>query len=81
MAHIVLENYTVPYSELLRAIGTYLDQSKLSEIRLLETDTGLILQGRVLEGPAAGERETYELTLEDLKALIEDARAKRGKKM
>ncbi len=81
MVRVVLENYAVPYSELFRTLGAFIDQAKLGEVRLLETDNGLILQGRVLEGERAGERETYELTLEDLKALIEDARARRGKKI
>jgi hypothetical protein len=81
MVRIVLQNYKVPYSEMLRAIGTYVDDSHLSDVRLLETDDGLILQGTVTDGKQAGERETYQLTIDDLKGLIEDARAKRGKRM
>ena len=81
MVRIVLQNYKVPYSEMLRAIGSYIDDSHLSDVRLLETDDGLILQGTVTDGKQAGERETYKLTIDDLKGLIEDARAKRGKRL
>jgi len=71
----------VPYSEILRTIGSYVDEANLSEIRILETDEGLILQGLVAHGARAGERDTYQLTVEDIKALLEDARAKRGMKI
>jgi len=81
MVRIILENYKVPYAEILRALGSYIDDSHLTDIRLLETDDGLILQGTVVQGKHAGERETYQLTVEDVKVLIEDARAKRGRRM
>ena len=81
MVRIVLENYKVPYAEILRALGSYIDDSHLADIRFLETDDGLIFQGTVMQGKQAGERETFQLTVDDVKGLIEDARAKRGKKM
>jgi hypothetical protein len=81
MVRIILENYRVPYAEILRALGAYIDDAHLTNIRVLETDDGLILQGMVLEGAQAGERETYQLTIDDLKGLVQDARAKRGKRM
>ena len=71
----------VPYSDILRTIGLYVDEADLSEVRILETDVGLILQGLVMHGARAGERDTYQLTTEDIKALLEDAHAKRGKKI
>lgn len=81
MVRIVLENYHVPYAEVLRALGSYIDETHLTDIRVLETDEGLILQGMVMDGVRAGERETYQLTIDDLKGLVQDARAKRGKRM
>ncbi len=69
------------YAEILRVVGQYLDRSNLSEIRVLETSDGLILQGLETQGPKAGERTTYEVTLEDMEALLEDAYAQRGKKI
>lgn len=68
------------YSEILRVIGQYIERASLSEIRILETDEGLVLQGVVLQGERAGERDTYQLTPEDLAALFEDGQAMRGRK-
>ena len=69
------------YSEILRVIGTYADQTNLTELRVLETADGVILQGLVTKGDNAGERATYQLTREDLEDLLFDAFAQRGKKM
>lgn len=68
------------YSEILRLIGQYIERADLSEIRILETDDGLILQGRVMRGEHAGERDTYQLSPEDITVLLEDAHSRRGKK-
>jgi hypothetical protein len=70
----------VPYSDILRTVGLYIDGVDLSAIRILETDEGLILQGVVMRGARAGERDTYQLSNEDIKILVEDAHAKRGKR-
>ncbi len=69
------------YSEILRVIGAYVDRTALSEVRVLETDDGMILQGLVMKGEHAGERTTYQLTMEDIEALLLDALAARGKKI
>ncbi len=69
------------YSEILRVIGAYIDHAKLSDVRVLETDEGMILQGRQVEGEEAGRTETYQLTKEDIETLLADAKAKRGKSM
>ncbi len=69
------------YSQILRAVGAYVERTHLAEIRILEMDDGLILQGRVTEGDEAGARATFQLTKEDLRDLLYDAYAQRGKKM
>jgi hypothetical protein len=69
------------YSEILRLIGQYIERSNLGEIRILETDEGLILQGTIIAGPKEGERETYQLTPEDISSLMDDAHAMRGKRV
>ena len=69
------------YSEILRLVGQYIESAYLSEIRILETDDGLILQGLVMQGEHAGERETYQLAPEDISVLSQDAFAMRGKLM
>ncbi len=67
------------YSQILRTIGAYIDNAVLSEVRIVETDEGLILQGLVMQGERAGQRDTYQLTTEDVENLVHDAFAQRGK--
>ncbi len=81
MRRIKRGEINMTYSELLRVIGSYIDRSALSEVRLLETDEGIIVQGRVTEGPRTGQSDTYQLTPEDLEGLLHDARAQRGKRL
>jgi len=72
------------YQDLLRAIGHYIDRSGFSNIRLIETEEGIIIQGRVsTTGEIGGEKktETYLLTLEDIQDLMRKAYARRGKKL
>lgn len=69
------------YSEILRVIGIYVDRANMSDVRVLETDDGMIVQGRVLQGQRAGEIDTYQLTPEDIETLLRDARAQRGTRL
>jgi hypothetical protein len=69
------------YSEILRVIGAYIDHAKLSDVRVLETDEGMILQGRQMQGEKTGQSETYQLTKEDIETLLDDAKAQRGQSM
>ncbi len=68
------------YSEVLRVVGSYVDRAQLSEVRLLETDEGIVLQGRRTQGERAGECETYQLTRADIDALLIDAKSLRRQK-
>jgi hypothetical protein len=81
MVRLVIANYAVPYSEILRVVGAYVDNTHLNEVRIIETDNGLILQGLAMQGMHMGEVQTYQLTLEDIEAMILDARAQRARKM
>lgn len=69
------------YAEILRVVGMYVDNAHLVDIRVLETDEGLILQGLVTEGPRAGQRDTYQLTPEDVDGLYQEALARRGQRV
>ncbi|MGB5931930.1 MAG: hypothetical protein WBH57_02525 [Anaerolineae bacterium] len=72
------------YQDLLRTIGHYVDQSGFTTIRLIETEEGIILQGRVsTTGDIRGEKktETYLLTVEDIQDMMRQAYARRGKKL
>jgi hypothetical protein len=71
----------ISYSEILRVIGQYVERAHLSEVRILETDEGLILQGLVTRGERSGERDTYQLSPDDISALIADAQAQRGRRI
>ncbi len=68
------------YSEVLRVIGSYIDKNNLEDIRILEIDDGLIVQGRLTQGLRAGEIDTYQLSTEDVEGLLRDAYALRTKK-
>lgn len=74
-------NISVSYSQILRTIGAYVDNARLSNIRIIETDEGLILQGIVMDGERMGQHDTYQLTTDDVENLIYDAFAKRGTKI
>lgn len=72
------------YQDVLRAIGHYIDQQQFSNIRLLETEEGIILQGTAMARERGGgelKAETYLLTSEDLESLLREAYARRGKKL
>ncbi len=68
----------ITYSEVLRLVGAYVDEQHLTEVRVLETSEGMILQGLVNQGANAGERVTYQLTTEDMQMLLTNALAQRG---
>jgi len=71
------------YQDVLRAIGHYIDQQQFSNIRVLETEEGIILQGTSMGRERRGElkAETYLLTTDDLESLLREAYARRGKKL
>ncbi len=71
----------VPYSEIFRLIGAYVDRAHLSEVRVLETEDGIVLQGLQSTGEHTGERATYQLTAEDIEDLLDEAIGKRAKRM
>ena len=66
------------YSQILRVIGRYMDLHNLAEARVIETGDGFILQGVVQMGERTGERETYQLSADDIVDLSMDAAARRG---
>lgn len=74
-------NRPLSYSEILRVIGRYLDSHSIIEPRIIETDDSFIVQGVIESGPRTGERETYQLTAEDIVDLRNDATAQRGKRV
>ncbi|NIN65263.1 MAG: hypothetical protein GTO63_11315 [Anaerolineae bacterium] len=71
------------YQDVLRTIGHYVDEHGFTGIRLIETEDGLILQGRLGTGEVRGEKktETYLLTVQDVRELMREAYTRRGKKL
>ncbi len=66
------------YQDILRAIGLFLDQQRLRDIRLWEHEEGIIVQGRSLDDETA----TYQSILlsdADLQALLHDAYNRRNR--
>jgi hypothetical protein len=63
------------YQDLLRAVGAWIDEQGLVEVRLWEHAEGVIVQGR--RGPDAA-YQTVLLTDEDLRSLLAEAYRRRG---
>ena len=70
------------YQDILRALGRFIDSNQYVGIRIIETEDGLIFQGR--PAPRSGKAkpgpqiETYLITDNDLQQLLRDAYAQRG---
>jgi hypothetical protein len=71
------------YQDVLRTIGHYIDEHGFTDIRLIETEDGLILQGKLSTGEVRGEKktETYLLTVQDVRELMREAYTRRGTKL
>ncbi len=81
MQRVTRTGATMSFSEILRVIGRYVDNNHLQEIRLVETEDAIIVQGRVTLGERLGEIDTYQLSIEDLAELRQDAMLQRGVKL
>lgn len=71
------------YQDVLRALGRFIDANEYISIRIIETEEGLIFQGR--HSPRSGRAkpgpqiETYLITDDDLRSLLREAYEQRGK--
>jgi len=83
MRELFREMTRTDYQDVLRTIGHYIDRHGFTGIRLMETEDGLILQGRVgVEGFRRERKtETYLLTTQDIKDLMREAYTRRGRKL
>jgi hypothetical protein len=68
---------TTDYQDILRAIGLFVDQQRLRDIRIWEHEHGIIVQGRS-QDDMNGRYESILLSGEDLQALLEDAYRRRN---
>ena len=70
------------YQDVLRALGYFIDDHGYTDVRIVETEDGLVLQGRVTERREIGESsyDTFLITDEDIKVMVRDAFMRRGQK-
>ena len=70
------------YQDVLRALGYFIDDHGYSDVRIIETEDGLVLQGRVGDRNEIGESsyETFLITDEDIKEMVRDSFRRRGQK-
>ena len=70
------------YQDVLRALGYFIDDHGYTDVRIIETDDGVVLQGRVAERHEIGESsyDTFLITDEDVKVMVRDAFMRRGQK-
>jgi len=70
------------YQDVLRTLGLYVDEHGLSDISVIETDDGFMLQGTVSTDGTGTEnmRKTYVLTGQDIRDLLRLAYGYRGRK-
>lgn len=66
------------YQDILRAIGAFLDEHQLRDVRLWEHEDGLIVQARNREDSEGSPYQTYLLTDDDLRAMLEKAYERRN---
>ena len=73
---------TSDYQDVLRALGYFIDDHGYTDVRIIETDDGVVLQGRVAERREIGESsyDTFLITDEDIKVMVRDAFLRRGLK-
>ncbi|MCS6938501.1 MAG: hypothetical protein NZM94_04470 [Roseiflexus sp.] len=70
------------YQDVLRTIGLFIDEHGYTDVRIIEIEDGLVLQGRVRErkGIGSSSYETFLITDEDLKEMVRSAAERRGQK-
>jgi hypothetical protein len=69
------------YQDVLRTIGRFAEDHKFAELRIIETEDGIILQGRAESHSAkntAWTTETYFFSVEDLLGMMREAYRSRG---
>lgn len=60
------------YQEILRALGTFIDAHRFLNVRIIEIDDGIVVQGHTAPGDdgAPSRFETFLLTDEDLRLMV-----------
>jgi hypothetical protein len=66
------------YQEVLRTVGAFIEAKGFRDVRIIESEDGLVVQGRLAQRSGEIASETYLLTVDDLHAMMRDAYLKRG---
>lgn len=68
------------YQDVMRALGYFIDDHGYCDVRIIETNDGVVLQGRVADRREIGESsyDTFLITDEDIKVMVRDAFRRRG---
>lgn len=70
------------YQDVLRALGWFIDEHGYCDVRIVEMDDGLLLQGRLPERHGIGEAsyETFLITDDDIKTMVRESYRRRRQK-
>jgi hypothetical protein len=70
------------YQDVLRALGAFIDEHGYTDIRIIETEDGMVLQGRIDERRRIDESsfDTYLITEDDIKTMVRDGFMRRGQR-
>jgi hypothetical protein len=70
------------YQDVLRVLGHFIDERGYIDVRIIEIQDGIVLQGRVADRREIGKAgfDTFLITEDDLKELVRDAFRRRGQK-
>ncbi len=70
------------YQDVLRALGAFIDEHGYTDVRIIETEDGLVIQGRVTTRSEIGQSsfDTFLITDEDIRVMVRDAFQRRGQK-
>jgi hypothetical protein len=68
----------VYYQEVLRTVGAFIEGRGFRDIRIIESEDGLVVQGRAVQKGGEIASETYLLTVDDLHTMMREAYMKRG---
>ncbi len=68
------------YQDVLRALGYFIDDHGYSDVRIIETEDGVVLQGRVGDRREIGESsyDTFLITDEDIKVMVRELISPQG---
>jgi hypothetical protein len=68
------------YQDVLRAVGYFIDERGYTDVRIMEIEDGLVVQGRVADRREIGAAsyDTFLITDEDLREMVRESFRRRG---